>query len=214
MQRTMAAATSLDRLLGPQPGHGVAVVALHRGSELGVGRDRIDRADVDVGARQLRTQRLGEPRLRRLGGAVPAHQRDAAASDDRGDEDQVAVALGAEDRQRRACGVERAEEIDVHHPPHDVGRSPFERPVVAEPGVADRHVEPRRTSFGACSTSRVTSASTVTSIVTASARPPAARNRRDRCLEPVGCGARRARPRHPPCQRIRAGRDRCPTTRP
>ena len=49
--------------------------------------------------------------------------------------------LRAEDRQRRARAVERAHEVDVHHPPHDLGRRVLDRAVVAEAGVADHDVE-------------------------------------------------------------------------
>ena len=54
----------------------------------------------------------------------------------------MAAALPAEDRQRGARAVERAHEIDVHHPPHDVGIHLLDRAVVAEPGIADHDVEP------------------------------------------------------------------------
>ena len=54
----------------------------------------------------------------------------------------MAAALPAEHRQRRARAVERAHEVDVHHPPHDVGFHLLDRAVVAEAGIADHDVEP------------------------------------------------------------------------
>jgi hypothetical protein len=53
----------------------------------------------------------------------------------------MAVPLRAEYRQRRARAVERAHEVDVHHPPHRVAGRLLDRAVVAEAGIADHDVE-------------------------------------------------------------------------
>ena len=90
----------------------------------------------------------GEPRLRRLTGGIAAHVRHAATPDDGRDEHEVAALLLAEDLEGRGSAVERAHEVHVHHPLHDRCRCFLDRPVVAEPGVADHDVEPAERPAG------------------------------------------------------------------
>ena len=67
----------------------------------------------------------------------------------------------------------------------DVGRRVLDGAVVAEAGIADHDVEAAERRSALRSTSRGTSVSEVTSMATASARPPRRANVADGLLEPV-----------------------------
>ena len=109
--------------------------------ELGVRRDREHHADVDIRARQLGAKAFSQTDLRELRRGVCAHLRDAPFADDGRDEYEMSGILLAENRQRRAGGVEGAEIVDIEKPPHVLVRDLVERSFDAESGVADHHVQ-------------------------------------------------------------------------
>src|SRR5690349_3534221 len=112
----------IDGLFRTEAGNGMAEVAPHRGTELGLRRNGEGDADGYGGSAELGAESLRETDLRCLRRAVSAHQRDAALPDDRGHDDQMAAVLRPETGQRRARTVERSHEIDVHHALHDLDR--------------------------------------------------------------------------------------------
>ena len=95
-------------------------------------------------------QRLGEAHSRELGRGVHRFERRADATGDRPDRDDVTSPAGDHAGQHVPDGVHRPEHVDLDEPLHLVRFDVGERPVRADAGVGDEHVDRPELGFERC----------------------------------------------------------------
>jgi hypothetical protein len=102
---------------------------------------RFQDRDLDAERGYLLGQHLGEAADRPLGRLVGGQAGGGETAADRGDLDDAAAALGAQDGQCRLGDVHDAEQVGVDLRPEVVQGDVLDRGEVGVPGVVDHHVD-------------------------------------------------------------------------
>jgi hypothetical protein len=133
-----------DGLVGPLGvvvDRGLRVVGRLRAEQLGAEEAGLHQHRADPERRDLGSQRLDPALDPELGGGIGGAELLANDAGGRGDRDEEAGALGAQDRQDRAGDVHGAEQGGLDLGPDVLGADLLEEPGVEVAGVVDQHVD-------------------------------------------------------------------------